>query len=98
VVVVYPYYQGDALTRQRRSLVEQVEPVSAGRIVLVLAGASEPPASVRPPSGLRHARSEAVQHKVVREYTSDEPALIAPRELSGGRSQTDADLRILVAR
>jgi hypothetical protein len=98
VVVVYPYYQGDALTRQRPSLVEQAEPVSVDKIVVVLAGASEPPASFRPPGGFRLTRTDKVQHFVVREYTSDDPALIAPRELSGGQSQTDADLRILVAR
>jgi hypothetical protein len=98
VVVVYPYYQGDALTQQRPSLVEQAEPVSVDRILMVLAGASEPPASFRPPGGFRLTRTGKVQHFVVREYTSDDPAMLAPRELSGGQSQTDADLRILVDR
>jgi mannosyltransferase len=97
-VVVYPYYQGDALTRHRPDLVEQVEPASVDRIVLVLAGASAPPSTFRPPSGFTLTRTEEVQHFVVREYTSRDSVEIGPEELSGGKPQTEADLRILVAR
>jgi hypothetical protein len=97
-VVVYPYFQGEALTRQRPDLVQQVEPDSFNRVVLVLAGLPEPPASFHPPRGFTLSRVHRFQQFVLLEYRSDEIVEIAPSEITGGLSSVAADLRILVPR
>ncbi len=97
-VVVHPYFQGEALTRQRPDLVEQTTPRSLGRVVLVLAGLSNPPASFHVPTGFALARSDRVQQFVLLEYRSDEDVAIEPGSITGGLSAVEADLRILVAR
>jgi hypothetical protein len=78
--------------------VELEEPAPVDRIVLVLAGVRTAPASFRVPGGFERSGTDEVQHFVLLEYTSDESVEIAPTELTGDASQTDADLRILVAR
>jgi mannosyltransferase len=94
-VVVYPYFQGEALTRQRPDLVQQVRAESFNRVVLVLAGLPEPPASFHPPRGFALSGVHRFQQFVLLEYRSDEMVEVEPSEITGGLSSVAADLRIL---
>jgi mannosyltransferase len=97
-VVVYPYFQGEALTRQRPELVPQTSSESLDRVVLVLAGLSEPPSSFRPPPGFAPSGTDRFQQFTLLEYKADEVARLAPSQLLGGESPIEADLRILIER
>jgi mannosyltransferase len=94
-VVVYPAYQGAALTRQRPELVEQVEAEEVDTIALVLVGFDEPPESFRAPSGFTESRVEQIQHFVVVEYRREGIAAIIPDDVARGPVD-DADLQVLV--
>lgn len=96
-VVVYPAYQSAALSRQRPDLVELVEPEPLSRIVLVLAGFTEPPASFRVPNGFTLSAVDEVQHFVLIEFRSTAAVALGPSDIARG-PLADSDVHVLVSR
>lgn len=97
VVVVYPAYQSAALVRQRPDLAPPTRPARTRTIALVLAGFDDAPPSFEAPPGFARSRTQAIQHFVLIDYSSQEESAVTGEDVARVPFE-DSDLELLAAR